>query len=312
MNPTIAIIGAGLTGLTCASLLARAGHRVVVLDKGRGIGGRLATRHSEKDFQFDHGAQYISANSDEFAAFLEERRKSGALALWDNGLEGEHYVGMPDMRSFAQSLVQGFDVRSAVDVSSIRATSNHVEVTSDGQTTVFDQLVLTIPAPQILHLVGDDHAVVKQIQTVEMTPNLTLMAGFKSSRQTPFLTARDPQSDLAWIARNDTKPGRSNQVCWVAQAGLLWSRAHLELSKQEIAAKMLPLLCARIGMSPEDAAYVRGHRWRYAQASAPLGRPFLTDETGRLRIGGDWCLGSRAEHAWKSGVALAEDLMNVL
>ena len=45
MNPpSVAIVGAGMSGLTCARALQDAGFRVQVFDKSRGVGGRLATR----------------------------------------------------------------------------------------------------------------------------------------------------------------------------------------------------------------------------------------------------------------------------
>ena len=56
----IVIIGAGIAGLACARRLAEAGLAPVLLDKGRGIGGRVATRRMG-DMQFDHGAQYVTA-----------------------------------------------------------------------------------------------------------------------------------------------------------------------------------------------------------------------------------------------------------
>ena len=40
----VLIIGGGMAGLTAASELQGAGCRVLVLDKGRGVGGRLASR----------------------------------------------------------------------------------------------------------------------------------------------------------------------------------------------------------------------------------------------------------------------------
>ena len=42
----VAIIGAGLAGLTCAQQLHQAGYRVVIVEKSRGVGGRVATRPS--------------------------------------------------------------------------------------------------------------------------------------------------------------------------------------------------------------------------------------------------------------------------
>jgi predicted NAD/FAD-dependent oxidoreductase len=40
----VLVVGAGMAGLTAAAELQRAGRRVLVLDEGRGVGGRLASR----------------------------------------------------------------------------------------------------------------------------------------------------------------------------------------------------------------------------------------------------------------------------
>ncbi len=53
------IIGAGVSGLIAARTLQASGVRVKVLDKGRGVGGRLATRRSGVGV-FDHGAQFFT------------------------------------------------------------------------------------------------------------------------------------------------------------------------------------------------------------------------------------------------------------
>ena len=63
------IIGSGSAGLACARTLAAAGLGPVVLDKGRGIGGRLATRRVGA-MQFDHGAQYVTAQKPWHGALL--------------------------------------------------------------------------------------------------------------------------------------------------------------------------------------------------------------------------------------------------
>ena len=63
----IAIIGAGIAGLTCAHMLKK--YNPIIFEKSRGIGGRLATRYSDQ-YQFDHGAQYFTVKDKEFDKFL--------------------------------------------------------------------------------------------------------------------------------------------------------------------------------------------------------------------------------------------------
>ena len=55
----VTVIGAGLAGLIAAQQLHNNGHDVVVLDKGKSPGGRLATRRIG-DATLDHGAQFFT------------------------------------------------------------------------------------------------------------------------------------------------------------------------------------------------------------------------------------------------------------
>ena len=77
----VAIIGAGISGLACARQLAKAGVSVVVFDKGRGIGGRVATRRAG-DLQFDHGAPFVRAQRDDFSALLASLTVDGSAVPW--------------------------------------------------------------------------------------------------------------------------------------------------------------------------------------------------------------------------------------
>ena len=54
----LVVIGAGMAGLTVARGAVEAGLAVQMIDKGRGLGGRLATRRAEGGLRFDHGAHY--------------------------------------------------------------------------------------------------------------------------------------------------------------------------------------------------------------------------------------------------------------
>ena len=109
------IIGAGLSGLMAARSLHDAGVEVTVIDKGRGVGGRLATRRIG-DARFDHGAQFFTVRSDEFRSHVDGWLAAGVVREWCRGF-GENdghprYVGAGGMTSLAKHLASGLDVRT--------------------------------------------------------------------------------------------------------------------------------------------------------------------------------------------------------
>jgi predicted NAD/FAD-dependent oxidoreductase len=108
-----------------------------------------------------------------------------------------------------------------------------------------------------------------------------------------------------WISGEHTKPKRAADAAWVAQATPDWSRDHLE----DHPAAVRGLLLAHLGVVAGPLPPIRhasAHRWRYARARTPLNEPYLLDETLRLGVCGDWCLGDRLEDAYVSGLALGQ------
>ena len=65
----VAVIGAGITGVTLANLLQKKVN-LTVFEKSRGVGGRIASRRAEP-YQFNHGAQYFKVENKEFKDFLQ-------------------------------------------------------------------------------------------------------------------------------------------------------------------------------------------------------------------------------------------------
>lgn len=298
----VAIIGAGLTGLTAASLLRDTGVSITVFDKGRGLGGRLSTRRTRDGFQFDHGAQYLSGTDPDYQAFLATLVREGAAKPWTQTKDRLRIVGLPGMSGIAKHLAKGIDVRTEVEISTLQNSANRWVI----QGEVFDRVICTIPAPQAQRLVPDAQ-MKAQLSAVVMDPNLTLMVAFHRHTEAPFQTRRDAGRDIAWLALDGSKPDRAGPQTWVAQASLDWSNAHLELEKEEIAKRMLPLVCRDLNARASDAVYVAAHRWRYAFASAPLGQAFIASDG--LFVGGDWALSGRAEGAWLSGRAMAKAVL---
>ena len=139
-----------------------------------------------------------------------------------------------------------------------------------------------------------------------MKPVWTLMAAFDRRPDLPDVVR--PGGALRLVVRNAAKPGRSGET-WVAHASSGWTRDHLEDPNEGV----LPKLIAEfediaLGRLPRPV-HVEAHRWRHGLTERALGTPFLPLAGGRVLAGGDWALGSRAEHAWLSGQAMAEEIL---
>ncbi len=308
----VAVIGSGVAGLACARRLAAAGVSPVVLDKGREVGGRLATRVSRSGWQFDHGAQFVTAQEPEFAHWLASLGADGEAAQWMDGDATVRWVGMPDMRAIARYLARGLDVRQGYEVTSIQPDGSGWRVFSGATGEQFDRVVVTVPAPQMAGLLGADHPLVLESAEVRLAPCLTLMAAVDGEGPCPFTARSDATASLAWIARDNSKPGRPDGPggAWVAHATPEWSARHLEAQPQEIVEYLLPELLDQVEARPDQVLYAAGHRWRFAKVTAPLGRAFLRSPCATLYAGGDWCIGPRVESAWSSGRAMAADILD--
>ena len=118
------IIGSGMAGLAAAEAAGAAGLSVLILDKGRRIGGRVATRRAE-GFTFNHGAQFLTARHPDFIAACTGAADHGALASWQ--VAGRSALcGAPTMRDFPAHLGTGFEIRQAVEVTRIETGGDAV------------------------------------------------------------------------------------------------------------------------------------------------------------------------------------------
>jgi renalase len=304
----VIIIGAGITGLSCARRLADAGLNVIVIDKGRGIGGRVATRRAG-DHRFDHGAPHLSTKEGGFSTVLQNLCDSSHAAPWIDNTGKAWSVGTPGMSAIPKGMAVGLDVQLETQVREVVPNGLDWCVNCDDRQLDARHVVITVPAPQVAGLLGAQHPLVAQIADVEMSPSLTLMAAV--SGDAPTVRLGEPNDPLALITHDSIKPGRpqNGDSAWVVQAGLAFSYAHLEDDLPDIAARMLPLFCNRLNITPDRVTHAVAHRWRYSRVAKPLDQPFARTPEATLYLGGDWCVGPQIEDAWTSGTAIASDLL---
>ncbi len=312
----IGIIGAGVAGIACARELAAGGCGVIIVDKGRGVGGRCATRRGDAG-GFDHGAQYLSARDATFKTHVERSIMAGDVAAWtaaaaDFGDGETRYVGTPGMSAFVKAGAAGLDVRVGVEVEGVeRLGDGRWRLQGTGvPDDALDALVCTAPAPQTGRLLGGRAA----LDRVRMAPCWTLMAAFDRPLA-PLLSpgraiVRSKTGPIASAARENAKPGRAGTPeRWVVHAAPDWSEARLENDRGAMVPALLAAFAALLGVDLPPPAHAAAHRWRFAQVTTPLGVPCLDLEDGTLLAAGDWCLGPRIEAAFISGRAAAAAIL---
>lgn len=318
-SPSVAVIGAGVCGASAARVLADAGLRVVVHDKGRAPGGRASTRAGAGDHH-DHGAQYFTARD---AAFVDQLRRWSAakvaaewqprlVAIAADGRRSQpaperRWVGMPGMGQLAASLLAGTDLRCGSRVVAVERHQRRwwlrlADGSADGP---HDALLCTLPAPQARELLAGD-ALMAAAAGVQFAPCWALLVEFAEAFDAGFDAAFvNGAGPLSWLARDSSKPGRPAGERWVAHAGPEYSRANLDSAAPAVAAELTAALRATLASAPPLISRASVHRWRYALAQPPLHIGALADGGRCLAVGGDWCHGSRVEGAWCSGRMLA-------
>jgi hypothetical protein len=324
----VGVVGAGMAGLACAQALAMSGARVQLIDKGRGPGGRLATRRlawpddPNLVLGIDHGAQILYPRDPGFAAWLGAGEAAGWSARWAPRSGGpwqqparvrEGWVGVPGISALAQAMRRDLAVASGQPVVAIEPgadgwTLRDAEGMAFGP---FDRVVLAVPPLQAAALLDAlQPAWAADLRAVMMHPCWTLMAVTDDGPR-DWEVLEPETGPLAWVARNHSKPGRvvpPGIATWVAQAGAAWTRAHLEDPKEAVADALQTALQALLAPQlPARWHHVSVHRWLYALAptAAPAEPPCRWDAALGLGVCGDHFAGSDVEAAWLSGRALA-------
>ena len=155
-NTTI-IVGAGLSGLIAAHRLQQNGKKVLLLEKSKGLGGRMATRRDE-NATFDHGAQFfkVSRQYEEpknYLGFIEDSCKKNWLQPWFENEKSLYLAAQGGLTTLAKNLALGLEIKKEQKVVKITQHSASLEVACEsGQQFVCDQLILSAPLPQSLEL----------------------------------------------------------------------------------------------------------------------------------------------------------------
>lgn len=325
MSMRVAIVGAGVAGLSCGQALLSAGAEVHWFDKGRATAGRASAKRAFGG-HVDLGAQYFTARHVAFREQVERWQQQQLVAPWPAKLysfaEGhlqpsaddiKRYVGLPAMHSPWRSGLPEQAITLSCRIQAMSYQQGWQLQAEDGRSfSGFDALVLALPPAQASELLTQDEDLRQQVPVSMLQPCHAIALALSEPIAHPATAVFVKDRPVSWVACNSDKPGRqSDSQHWVLHF-------NPEFSQQQLAARADELsLLAQAELSllfQQDVLVTQSlhQRWLYAIVDAEQGAPgVLISRRFPCVVAGDWCLGGRVENAWLAGQQAAKAVFHV-
>lgn len=328
MAVDVLIVGGGLSGLIAAQTLQAQNLSVMVLDKGRSTGGRLATRRIGNGLA-DHGAQFFTARTDTFQKQIDEWLAKGLVRVWGHGwsdgslkrTKGDghpRYVTNGGMNALAKDLTEGLhDVRVNVRVDSVEYAGDTWTL-RDAQDNIYTSraLLMTPPAPQtraLLNAVPLSDSDREALERIQFGPCLCGLFVIEGDIDLPEPGAiQNFEAPVYWIADNTAKGISPDEHIITLHAEARFSREHYDDPDEHTLAYFREALQPYLaeGTTIQEAQL---KKWRYSVPQVTHPRDTLVASGLPLVFAGDAFGGrGRMEGAYMSGLAAATALIQLL
>lgn len=316
----VLVVGAGMAGLIAARELLRAGRSFLVLDKGRGVGGRLASRRID-GATFDHGSQGFTTGDPRCAAVGLTERLGNAIAAWppvsSNPIpQTAQWRGVPSMSGVAKHLATGLDVRLETTLTTLRSSGAHwMASLLSGESITAQAVVLTPPAPQSLAILDAGNVSLPlvlrhRIEAIQYDRCLAVMAVLEApSRVSAGGSVILDSGPIASITDNQLKE-ISTVPAITIHATAAFSLEQWDADRTGTAHHLLKAAAPWIGTGVRSFQI---HGWRYSRPRVVEPEPCVLATTNPpLILAGDGFGASGIEGAALSGFLAAKAILELL
>ena len=321
----VVIIGAGISGITAGKYLSKNGFSVKILDKGKAIGGRLATRRIEfenKQLQIDYGCKYVEAHSYEFSQELVELIKNDKIKKWNTANQNTFldqlennlkFIGRQSMRQIAIELSKGLDISNNVKVKKIEYKNGAWNIIDDNNRLInSESLILTMPVPQSLELINNSKLeipadITNNLEKVEYARSIAgilILENKSNIKNEGGLKFED--GPISFITDNNLKGVNNGLTAVTVEMANNFSIENWDKSDEDI---IKLIIDASEEYLNSKVLKFQIHKWRYSTPLRSYPKNFeVIDSPGSLYFAGDAFLGSNVESAYLSGLSAAKSL----
>ena len=327
MTEPAVVVGGGIAGIACATELNRAGLPVRLLDRGRALGGRMASRTMRDTGTgldgrpVDIGASYFTAQDPDFATLVDTLIEQGVVRRWTDAFhvhdEGAligvkagpmRYSAPRGLRSVVEHLASELAdtaIAHATVVEMINADDKVIRVrTDDGPMVAAERVAVCAPPPQSARMLDASILTPLDAELTALTWEPVIAVTMAFAERTWDVDGVFVNDDpvLTWIADDGSRRGDGAPVL-VAHVHPVLASGHLARPAEVIP----PAVAATRRVLGVEAMpdWVDVQRWTFARPIGAHAAPFARHPDLALGLAGDaWHSGPRIEAAWASGRAL--------
>ena len=313
----VAVVGAGLSGLSCAQTLQAAGVVVRVFERSHVVGGRCATQLWQGHL-IDSGVQYFTAQSGEFKKELLTRlrqfRPIISPVLNQNGevvptTFGPRFYVLQGNNYFAHVLSSGLDLYRNTEVGHLNFKSAKIKVLHEN----YDAVVCATPMPHTARIFG-----LHKPTAPEYDPSIVAFLEYGGTeigkvREAYGRVLDDPNGIIRKSYCENNKVGRivGNKTVFVVEATASYSRKFADAPSDSYLPALIKEHEELWGLPSKRQTAAFGQCWKFGHPHTAQDRPALNLPPGAF-ICGDSRAESRVESVWLDGQKAAQEVLRYL
>lgn len=320
----VIIVGGGLAGIMAANTLKEAGITdVLIVEKSKSVGGRLATRRIEEG-KVDHGCQFFTSFTEPFQKYALIWQKNGWIKKWFGGTH-PRYFSVYGMNSLAKMLAEGLNTKLNTKVLSVHEEEHGFKLITDQEELQAKAMILTAPMPQTIELMraGNiqlQNSIKEEIEAIQFSPCIVAIAQLDQPSNLAALGYADSKlpDGIERIVDNQKKGISSIPILSIYMTSE-WSKENFAGEDQQLLATILEKLKDKY-LNGTQVVFAQVGKWRYSEVSNVVRKPFLNAELSQpLIFAGDAFLNpkdpatrARVESAALSGIAAGKEMARLL